>query len=366
MGDTVSCLLNGKKSTAISFPAYCLPSLHAWLLGRQGSATSAKTTAIALKETLTTMSTATPATASASGLCSPIQILRLFRVLQLLSTCAAFSLVASVGTWRGAISNWYIFTWAFCFIVTLFILIVELCGLQSCFPFYWYNFPINYACFATLFCLSAFILFGTTYNQLLSQDHAITATAFSCIAAVAYATEVVWTWACYLPGDVTSFMGTMYGSLKLLENFVASLIFAFISGPHVYQPQPALLWCVAVYSICFILGTVALLLGLVDFDNRQPVLFRISLLGLSLLSVLLYTSAVVLWPLYQFSEKLGGQPQRSSDVSCRDELPSTMCIWDQQLAVAILTAINLLIYVADTVYWALQAIVGTKDQPRGS
>ncbi|XP_057581278.1 myeloid-associated differentiation marker-like [Hippopotamus amphibius kiboko] len=351
------------------FPAHCLPRLHAWLLGRQGSATSAKTTAIASKEMLMTVPTATPAIASASGLCSPIQILRLFRVLQLLSTCAAFSLVASVGTWRGAISNWYIFTWAFCFIVTLFILIVELCGLQSCFPFYWYNFPINYACYAAHFCLSASILFATTCIQFLSQgptqDHAITATAFSCIAAVAYATEVIWTWACYLPGDITSFMGTMYGLLKLLESFVASLILGFISGPQVYQPHPALLWCVAVYSICFILGTVALLLGLVDFDNRQPVLFCISLLGLSLLSVLLYTSAVVLWPLYQFSEKLGGQPQRSSDVSCTDELPSTMCIWDQQLAVAILTAINLLIYMADTVYWALQVFVRDGGSAQG-
>ncbi|XP_061037401.1 myeloid-associated differentiation marker-like [Eubalaena glacialis] len=264
------------------------------------------------------MSTTTPSESSSSSLGSPFWILRLFRFLQLLSTCVAFSLVASVGTWSGAISNWYLFIWCFCFVVTLIILIVELCGLQSCFPLYWYNFSI---------------------------------TAFSCIAAVAYATEAVRTWACYLPGELTSLMGTRHSLLKLLQNFVASVIFAFICSPHLCQPQPALVWCVAVYPICFLLGTMALLLGLVDCDNRQPI-FCIFLLGLSLLSVLLYASALVLWPLYQFSKKFGGQPQRSSDVSCSDELPSTMCIYDQQLAVAILTAINLLTYVADTVYWA--------------
>lgn len=41
--------------------------------------------------------------------------------------------------------------------------------------------------------------------------------------------------------------------------------------------------------------------------------FPIFHLVLSLLSVLLYVSALVLWPLYQFSEELGGQPQRPSN-----------------------------------------------------
>ena len=86
----------------------------------------------------------------------------------------------------------------------------------------------------------------------------------------------------------------------------------------------------------------------------------------TLLSVLLYISAVVLWPLYQFSEELGGQPQRPSDGDCRDELTYDMCTWDRRLAVAVLTAINLLVYVADLVYWAHQVSVGTEDQPRDS
>ncbi|XP_057576715.1 myeloid-associated differentiation marker-like [Hippopotamus amphibius kiboko] len=273
------------------------------------------------------------------------------RLLQLLSTCVAFSLVASVGTWRGPMGNWSMFVWCFCFIVTLLILVVELCGLQSHLHLSWDSFLITCACYATLFCLSASIVFGTTYIQFLPQspfwDRVITATAFSCIASVAYATEVAWT--CALTGEFSCYMFTLPGPLKRLEIFVACVIFAFISSPYLYLHQPALLWCVAVYSICFLLAAVAIVLNWCNWDNRLPIPFPIFHLGLSLLSVLLYASAVVLWPLYQFVEKFVVQPQRSSDVSCRDKLTSYVCVWDQRLAVAILTAINLLIYVVDLV-----------------
>ncbi|OWK08764.1 hypothetical protein Celaphus_00015189 [Cervus elaphus hippelaphus] len=39
--------------------------------------------------------------------------------------------------------------------------------------------------------------------------------------------------------------------------------------------------------------------------------------------------ALVLWPLYQFYEKLGGKPQRSSDEDCIDGLTAYMCTWEQ-------------------------------------
>ena len=43
-------------------------------------------------------------------------------------------------------------------------------------------------------------------------------------------------------------------------------------------------------------------------------------------------------------------------MSCSDQLTTIGCIWDQRLAVAILTAINLLMYVADLVYWTRQVL----------
>ena len=88
--------------------------------------------------------------------------------------------------------------------------------------------------------------------------------------------------------------------------------------------------------------------------------------GLNLLSILLHFTALVLWPLYQFDEKYGGQPQQSSDVNCIDRTTNGMCAWEQRLAVAVLTAANLLTYMADLGYWAHQVSVGTGGQPLGS
>lgn len=304
------------------------------------------------RTTITTTSSASPTIlGSPRALTQPLGLLRL---LQLLSTCVAFSLVASVDAWVGFSGNWCMFTWCFCFAMTFIIIVVELAGLQARFPLSWRNFPITYACYAALFCLSASIIYPTTYVQFMGQgrsrDHAIAATAFSCIACVAYATEVAWTRA--RPGEITGYMATVPGLLKVVETFVACIIFAFISDPYMYKNKPALEWCVAVYAICFILAAVAILLNLFDCTNALPVPFPTFLSGLALLSVLFYASAMVLWPLYQFDEKYGGDPERRRDSGCGSSHAHYVCRWDRRLAVAILTAINLLAYVADLVHSA--------------
>ncbi|XP_011839616.1 PREDICTED: myeloid-associated differentiation marker-like [Mandrillus leucophaeus] len=282
------------------------------------------------------------------------QPLGLLRLLQLVSTCMAFSLVASAGAWRGYMGNWSMFTWCFCFAVTLVILLVELGGFQARFPFFWRNFPITIACYAALLCLSASIIYPITYVQFLShgpsRDHAIAATVFSGIACLAYATEVAWTRA--QPGEITGYMASEPGLLKVLETLVACLIFVFISSPYLYHSWLALEWCVVVYAVCFLLAALTILLNLGHCTNMLPIPFHSFLLGLALLSVLLYATALVLWPLYQFNENYGVQSWQARDVSCSDRNPYLVCIWDRRLAVTILTAVNLLAYVGDLVYSA--------------
>ena len=111
----------------------------------------------------------------------------LFLLLQLFSTCVAFSLVADMGIRRGAVGNWSMSFWCVCFVVTLIISIIDVCELWSRFRYFWCNFSITYACYATLFCLSASIIYSVTYVQFLPygpyRDRAIAATAFSCIAS---------------------------------------------------------------------------------------------------------------------------------------------------------------------------------------
>ncbi|KAM6154593.1 myeloid-associated differentiation marker isoform 1-T2 [Erethizon dorsatum] len=303
------------------------------------------------RTTITTTSSSSTIVGSPRALTQPLGLLRL---LQLVSTCIAFSLVASVGAYTGPTGHWSMFTWCFCFAVTLIILLVELGGLQARFPLSWRNFPITYACYAALFCLTSSVIYPTTYVQFMShgrsRDHAIAATTFSCVACLAYATEVAWTRA--RPGEITGYMATVPGLLKVLETFVACVIFVFISNPDLYQRVPALECCVAVYAICFVLAAVAILLNLGDCTNVLPIAFPSFLSGLALLSVLLYAIALVLWPLYQFDEKYGGHPRRAWDSSCGVRHTNNVCNWDRRLAVAVLTGINLLAYVADLAHSA--------------
>ena len=125
-------------------------------------------------------------------------------------------------------------------------------------------------------------------------------------------------------------------------NFMASYIFSFIINTSLYLHQPALEWCVAVSSICFIPAALAILLNLGKWQCRLPGPFSVFQLVLTLLSVLLYVSARVLWSLCRFNEEFGGHPQRSSDKGCTNYLTQPVLL-KQRLAVAVLTAIHLLI-----------------------
>ncbi|KAI4560021.1 hypothetical protein MJT46_012259 [Ovis ammon polii x Ovis aries] len=226
-----------------------------------------------------------------------------------------------MGNERGTISNWCLAIWCLCFTMTVFISMFECFYHDGHFPFFWYKFPITYACYGALLCLLTSIIYPVLYVQYLpdgpSRDRAIAASTFPCIACVLCAMDVACTWKHYKLRNISCYVHTLPGLLKILESAVACAIFVFLSSTSLYLHQPALKWCVAVYSICFV----------------------------------------------QFDEKLGGQPHWYSDMSCVDELADYGCIWNQRLAVAVLTAINLLISAADLVYWARQVSVGTEDQP---
>ncbi|MXQ82779.1 hypothetical protein E5288_WYG022594 [Bos mutus] len=243
------------------------------------------------------------------------------RLPQVISMCLAFSLVASMGNERGAVGNWCLAIWCLCFTVTVFISMYECFYYDRILPFFWYKLPITYACYATLFCLLTSIMYPIFYVQYLpygpSRDRAIAASAFSCIACVLYAIDVAYTWKHYKFKNIPCYVHTLPGLLKILESAVACHL--RLHQQHLPVPAPA-----------------------------GP--------EVTVLSFLLYVSAMVLWPLYQFDEKLGGQPHWYTDTSCIDELTDYGCVWDQRLAVAILTAINLLMYVADLVYWTRQVL----------
>ncbi|XP_074518163.1 myeloid-associated differentiation marker homolog [Halichoeres trimaculatus] len=262
------------------------------------------------------------------------------RIAAVLFTCVAFS-VAAHGAYlpHGGMADWCIFCWAFSFACTLLVLLVEQFGLQAQAPVSWSNFPITVACYAALLCLSASVIFPLFflkdmwfYNRV--RDYRITSTVFSCLAAVAYMGEVTLTKA--RPGEISGYMATAPGLLKVCQTFVACIIFILVSNPICYDDNPALQWCMAVYCICFIISLGIVVMCVAECTGRLPVPFSKFLSAYGLLAVIMYFTATIIWPIFQFDKQYQGGSRASS----------------KQIAVAVLTALNFLLYLADLAYSA--------------
>lgn len=260
------------------------------------------------------------------------------RVAALVCTCVAFSVAAHGARLPDTfMAHWSIFCWAFGFAVTLLVLLAETFGLQARAPVSWTNFPITVASYAALLCLSASIIFplwflkGTYYYGEV-RSHQVASTVFSCLATLAYVVEVCLTKA--RPGEVTGYMATAPGLLKVCQTSVACVIFILVSDPVSYNRHPALEWCMAVYCICFIvsMGVVVMCVG--ECTGYLPVPFPRFLSGYGLLAVAMYLSATILWPVFQFDKRYGN-----------DRPPKL-------IAVAVLTAVNFLLYLADLAHSA--------------
>ncbi|KAJ8011796.1 hypothetical protein DPEC_G00061970 [Dallia pectoralis] len=274
------------------------------------------------------------------------------RLFALVFSCVAFAVTihgAGVGHGTG---DWCVFCWAFSFAGTLLVLLVELFGLQNRAPVSWKNFPITFACYAFLLCLSASIIFplyflkGSQSYYQITRDYRIVATVFSCLATIAYMSEVSISKA--RPGEVAGYMATAPGLLKVCETFVACVIFVFITNPNTYDSHTALKWCLAVYCICFILSAGIIVLCICECTGCLPFPFARFLSAYALLAVIMYLSATIIWPIFKFDRNHGGSSSRPGN--CGDY--NGLCPWDREMAVAVLTAVNFVLYLADLIYSA--------------
>ncbi|KPP67108.1 hypothetical protein Z043_114338 [Scleropages formosus] len=273
------------------------------------------------------------------------------RLAALVFSCIAFSVAVHGANLGRHAADWCIFCWCFSFAGTLVVLLVELFGLQSRAPVSWKNFPITFACYASLLCLSASIIFplyflkgyGTSGE---TRNYRIVSTVFSCLATIAYVSEVSISKA--RPGEVAGYMATAPGLLKVCETFVACVIFVFISDPVSYDSHDALKWCLAVYCICFILSAAVIVLCVGECTGCLPFPFARFLSAYALLAVLMYLSATIVWPVFKFDRKHGGTTHRPSH--CGSDVG--LCSYDKLVAVAVLTALNFVLYLADLVYSA--------------
>ncbi|KAE8576007.1 hypothetical protein XENTR_v10004014 [Xenopus tropicalis] len=281
------------------------------------------------------------------------------RLLQMLFGCTTFSLVLHRAGFSAAHGTFCVFVWAFCFALTILIVTCELTRLQSCLrSISWGNFTAAYAMLATLMTLTAAVIYPLYFTSLNCSSSDCSTKYFrlavsvcAALLFVAYAVEVFLTRA--KPGQPCSYMATASGLLKVVQAFLACVIFGALASESQYKKFVATQWCVAVYSFCFAVTMVVIILNITGRALSLRCPFERFVVIYTVLAILMYMSAAVIWPVYFFDSKYGS-PRRPSRCTWGQ------CPWDSQLAVTIFTHINLILYIADLVYTQRLRIVAQR------
>lgn len=257
------------------------------------------------------------------------------RIMETILTCMSFSLVAAVGYVSSPYWAWCMFTWCFCFCFTFLILILEFTTVSAKLPFAWDDFTTAFAMLASLMCLAASVIYPTFFTCKTCHRQ-IGASVVSWVCFGVYAGEVVLT-RLRPSGQNSGFLSTLPGIMKMLETFLACLIFTSLEDWQ-YSGSPELQWCVAVYSLCFIFAIIIILLTLGQLTSYFPFSFDKLVIVYNILAAVMYVTAMVIWPLYSFRTN-----KRPSDCG-------HLCDWDKLVVVTFMTILNVIVYSLDTAY----------------
>ncbi|KAM3915890.1 myeloid-associated differentiation marker-like [Leptodactylus fuscus] len=270
------------------------------------------------------------------NLITPLVIIRFF---QIFFSCTAFSLVASVDAYHNQYGSWSMFTWILAFIMTILIVVLELTGFYSAIPISWEDFTSAFSMLASLMLFTTSIMYPSVFLNgvcavLTAHDCACrgAATAMSILCFFAYAIEVGLTRA--KPGEISGFLSTVPGLLKVFEAYVACIIFSLLNG---WFGIAGLQWSIAVYSICFIITALIILLTIGRLLALLPINIEKVLIGFNILAVMMYITVVVVWPLYYFKNIPNGDQYYQY-------------YWNNGVGITILTIINFLAYAVDLAY----------------
>ncbi|XP_076155210.1 myeloid-associated differentiation marker homolog [Alosa pseudoharengus] len=267
------------------------------------------------------------------------QPLGILRVLEVALTLVSLALVASVGHLSSSYWAWCMFSWVFCCALTLLILVLEFSTLSARLPISWDDFTTAFAMLAALMLLAASIIYPSVVFSCPDCGRQVAATVVSWVSVAAYIGEVVLVRFFRRSGQVSGFLSTVPGLLKILETFVACIIFTSLV-PERYASHAALQWCVAVYALCFIFALLIIVLTVGQLLTYIPFLDKLVCVY-NVLAVVMYMSAVVVWPLYSFQK----HPRPTNCTA------SSACLaWDALVVVTFMTVINLGVYILDAAY----------------
>ncbi|KAL1005506.1 hypothetical protein UPYG_G00059980 [Umbra pygmaea] len=283
------------------------------------------------------------------------------RLSQLALGCSVVAMVThSAGYSGGSYGVFCMAVWCACFTVTTVVFFLDATHLHACLPVSWDNLTVAFAALATLMYVTASVVYPVyfvtaecPYAGCEVRNFRIAVTVCSIAATLAYGAEVILSRA--KPGRVVGYMATVSGLLKVVQGFVACIIFGALGNGSEYTRHAATIFCVAVYAACFAMTTVVVILTVSGRTGCLKLPFDRFVVVYTLLAVLLYLSASVVWPVFCFDKKYGS-PERPS--SC----PRGRCPWDSKVVVAVFSFVNLTLYIADLVY--SQRIRFITQQPR--
>ncbi|XP_061588560.1 myeloid-associated differentiation marker-like protein 2 isoform X2 [Cololabis saira] len=282
-----------------------------------------------------------------NALCSALGAARL---CQLAMGCAVIAMVTHSAGYSGSHGVFCMAAWCCCFAVSVLVFFLDATRLYSCLPISWDNLTVTCAACATLMYVTASVVYPLffvrsecPYAGCDVRDFRIAVTVCSILGTVAYGAEVALCRA--RPGHiVVGYMATAPGLLKVVQGFVACVIFGALANRSEYSRYTATIYCVVVYAFCFVLTALVVIMTVCKRTKAVRCLpFDRFVVVCTLLEVLLYLSASVVWPVFCFDTKYGS-PSRPS--SC----PQGKCPWDSKVVVAAFSCVNFGLYLADLVY----------------
>ncbi|XP_057673451.1 myeloid-associated differentiation marker-like protein 2 [Corythoichthys intestinalis] len=270
------------------------------------------------------------------------------RMCQLLFGSALIALVSHNAGYAADYGYFCMFVWCFCFAVTLVVFSLDITRLHICMPISWDNLTVAFAMLATLMYITASVVYPVYFLELDCPDegceeqaYRIAVTVISSVCIFPYAAEVFITRA--KPGAVVGYMATLSGLLKVVQGFVTCIIFGALENYSEYNNFIATEYCVVVYSLCFSITVLIILLTISGRTASLRFPFDRFVVIYTFMAVILYLSTALVWPIFSFDKKYSSSTRP-------DPCPRGECPWDSKMVVAVFTNVNLILYFVDLVY----------------
>ncbi|KAI4902401.1 hypothetical protein NFI96_001253 [Prochilodus magdalenae] len=238
--------------------------------------------------------------------------------------------------------------WALCPLLTLAITVIETLLIHKLILYMcmdWDDFTTGMAMMSSLTTFSCAVIYANFYASI-KRIWALVVSLLAFISCFLYCAETFRD-----KRDSTrsaTYLAALPGFLKVLEAFVSCIIFVSLIG---YVGKPALQWCIVAYIIPFPIIPIIIVTNIMT-KLKKCLPFSIDKLVIIFLivSVLLYASAAIIWPVYSFRNN--PKPK---------DCPGNSCIWSIQFIVTFMTYVNLALFILDLVFTCL-GICGFKRQ----